>query len=168
MVPDTPAGTRFDETQRLGQNRLVRIIMVIEPVFLGLIFLALGMRVPGASWPGLLGAWVGCALVLPLLLSRLTMRTLVTDDQLLVRWAGVFTFRVELARVETAQPVRYDPISEAGGWGIKHSRKHGRVCNVFGDRGVALVAGERRMLVGTQRPDELAAAILEGAIALGD
>lgn len=164
MVGTAPKPARFEETQRLGQNRLVRAIMVIEPVFLGLIFLILGLGPARSSWPTLLAAWVGIALVMPLVVTRLTMRTLVTDDELLVRWTRLFRLRIALSEVETAEPVRYNPIADAGGWGVKLSRKYGRVYNVFGDRGVAVVAGKKRALVGSQRPDELAEAILRGAI----
>lgn len=164
MVGTAPKPARFEETQRLGQNRLVRAIMVIEPVFLGLIFLVLGLGPARSSWPTLLVVWVAIALVMPLLLARLTMRTLVTDDELLVRWSPLCRFRLPLREVETAQPVRYDPIADAGGWGIKRNRKFGRIYNVYGDRGVAITARDTRALIGSQRPDELAQAILQGAI----
>lgn len=164
MVETAPKPARFEETQRLGQNRLVRIIMIIEPVFLGLVFLVIGLGPARSSWPTLLAAWVFCALVLPLIMTRLSMTTLVTDVELLVRWTRLFRLRIELSEVETAEPVRYNPIADAGGWGVKLSRKFGHVYNVFGDRGVAVVAGKKRALVGSQRPDELAEAILRGAI----
>mgnify|MGYP000279168594 CR=1 FL=1 len=155
---------RFTETQRLGQNPIVRVIMYVEPVLLGLIFLVVGLSSGPGAWLTLLLAWGACAVALPALISRLTMTTLVTDQHLFVRWSWFFRKRVELHAVTLAEPARYDPISQAGGWGIKHSRKLGLVLNVFGDRGVAITAGDKRYMIGSQRPDELAEAILEGAI----
>ncbi len=160
----TRPGERFRETQKLAGNRLFRVLMVAEPIFMGLTFLALGLTIARAAGGVLIVAWLGAGVILPAALSQLRMVTTVTGDELVVRWRPIHTARVRLAGVESATPVRYDPISEAGGWGIKRSKKYGLVLNVSGDRGVAIVAGERRLLVGTGRPDDLAEAVLEGAI----
>ncbi len=156
---------RFTETQRLGQNRLVRVIMIFEPVFLGLIFLVLGLSAGRGAWLTLLLAWGALAIALPAMISRMTMTTRVTDGRLVVRWSWFYRKRIPLRDIAEAEPIRYDPISQAGGWGIKYSRKLGLVLNVFGDRGVKVSTGAKRYMVGSQRPDELAEAILEGAIA---
>ena len=156
---------RFRETQRLGQHRLIGVLVVAEPVFMGLIFLALALTVARSAWATLLAVWVGTGVVLPLLITRLRMTTVVARGTLVVRWIPVYVKRVPLADVQTAEPIRYDPIRDAGGWGVKRSRKHGLVLNVYGYHGVRLTyAGGRRLLVGSQRADELAAAILDGAI----
>ncbi|MFI4898312.1 MAG: hypothetical protein ACIARR_10855 [Phycisphaerales bacterium JB059] len=139
-----------------------------EPVILGLIFLALGFSVGRAAWPTLALTWVGIGVVMPLTLSRINMQTRVTHEHLSVRWPWFHHTRIPLREIERAEPIRYDPLSQTGGWGVKHSRKLGRVLNVYGDRGVAIEAGEKRYLIGSQRPDELAEAVLVGAIASDD
>lgn len=56
---------------------------------------------------------------------------------------------------------RYRPILEYGGWGIRYSfTKKGKAYNISGDKGVQLVlTNSRKLLIGSQRPDELVAAI---------
>ena len=55
----------------------------------------------------------------------------------------------------------YKPIREYGGWGIKCSfTGKGKAYNVSGNKGVQLVlTNGKKLLIGSQRPDELAAAI---------
>jgi hypothetical protein len=53
----------------------------------------------------------------------------------------------------------YKPLLEYGGWGIRSGRG-GDAYNVSGDRGVQFVfAGGKRLLLGTQRPEEFVAAL---------
>ena len=56
---------------------------------------------------------------------------------------------------------RYRPILEYGGWGIRYSfTKKGKAYNISGNKGVQLVLKNgRKLLIGSQRPDELVAAI---------
>jgi hypothetical protein len=59
----------------------------------------------------------------------------------------------DLASVEARD---YDPLREFGGWGVRNGRR-GAAYNAYGSRGVQLVlTGGRRVLVGSQRADELA------------
>ncbi len=55
----------------------------------------------------------------------------------------------------------YRPILEYGGWGIRCSfTGKGKAYNVSGNKGVQLVlTNGKKLLIGSQRPDELAAAI---------
>jgi hypothetical protein len=51
---------------------------------------------------------------------------------------------------------RYDPLSEYGGWGIKGTARN-RAYNIANDEGLQLELRDgRRVLLGTQRPTELA------------
>ncbi len=168
QAPAPPAEPRFTETQRLAQNRLARVVLLCTSIITGLIFLAIGFTSPQPVWTTLIPAWVGIAVVMPAALTRLKMRTEVTDSELIVRWAPFYRKRIPLGDIELGEPVRYRPISDAGGWGIKHSRKFGLVLNVFGDRGVKVTAANKRLLIGSQRPDELASAILQGAVEHND
>jgi hypothetical protein len=59
----------------------------------------------------------------------------------------------------SAEPVSYQPIEQFGGRGIRRGR-HGWAYTVSGNRGVKLVlAGGEQFLIGSQRAEELAAAI---------
>ncbi|MHC4084232.1 MAG: DUF6141 family protein [Planctomycetota bacterium] len=55
----------------------------------------------------------------------------------------------------------YKPIREYGGWGIRCSfTGKGKAYNVSGNKGVQLVlTNGKKLLIGSQKPDELAAAI---------
>jgi hypothetical protein len=62
----------------------------------------------------------------------------------------------EIARWETRT---YRPLLEYGGWGIRCGWK-GMAYNVSGNRGVQLeFSNGKRLLIGSKRPEELAAAI---------
>jgi hypothetical protein len=51
---------------------------------------------------------------------------------------------------------KYSPIMEYGGWGIRYGR-NGKAFNVRGDYGIQIVKKNgKRVLIGTQRPDEVA------------
>jgi hypothetical protein len=56
---------------------------------------------------------------------------------------------------------QYRPILEYGGWGIRCSfTGKGKAYNVSGNKGVQLVlTNGKKLLIGSQKPDELAAAI---------
>jgi hypothetical protein len=57
----------------------------------------------------------------------------------------------------------YRPIRDYGGWGIRSGSK-GKAYNVSGNRGVQLeLTNGGRLLIGSQRPEELWQAIHEGA-----
>ena len=57
----------------------------------------------------------------------------------------------------------YSPLAEYGGWGIKWGRS-GLALNARGDRGVRLTLTDgRRVLVGSQRPEELGGGAGKGA-----
>jgi hypothetical protein len=56
----------------------------------------------------------------------------------------------------------YRPMREYGGWGVKYGRA-GKAYNVSGNRGVQLkLTSGKGLLIGSQRPEELAQAIQEG------
>ena len=100
-----------------------------------------------------------CGVGAPLLLYVLRLATEVRAEGLYVRF---FPFRARVIRftdIEHCEARTYRPIIEYGGWGIRWGLR-GRAYNVSGNRGVQLVlAGGRRLLIGSQRPDELAEVI---------
>ena len=73
---------------------------------------------------------------------------------------GLGSFSFTFDEIETFESVEYHPIKEFGGWGVRWGRNGSRALNVSGSLGVRLVNTEgRTFLIGSQRPDELAAAI---------
>ena len=67
--------------------------------------------------------------------------------------------------IQSADAREYSPMREFGGWGIRTSGDGGRAYNAYGNMGVQLVLTDgKRVLVGTQRAEELLAALrLAGA-----
>ena len=83
-----------------------------------------------------------------------------------VREDGVHISFVPLARqtvlfgdIVSCEVRTYRPIREYGGWGVRYGRA-GKVFNVTGNRGVQLkLSSGKGLLIGSQRPEELAQAI---------
>lgn len=95
------------------------------------------------------------------LLFSANLTTQVRNDGLYVRY---FPFhrswrKISLDNVSSIEAREYSPLREYGGWGIRGAAKN-RAYNVSGNRGVQLVYEDgRRLLIGSQKPDELLAAI---------
>lgn len=94
--------------------------------------------------------------------SRLV--TEVRDDGVYVRFFPFHRhFKVFLWEdIESFEARTYRPILEYGGWGLRFGLG-GTAYNVSGNRGLQLVLGSGgwsdRLLIGTQRPEELAMAV---------
>jgi len=70
--------------------------------------------------------------------------------------------RIAFEDVKSFYARTYRPILEYGGWGIRWSPWRGWAYNVSGNRGVQLeLRSGKRVLIGSQRPEELAKAIEE-------
>lgn len=54
---------------------------------------------------------------------------------------------------------QYEPIKEYGGWGIRGTFSN-KALNIAGDQGLQLIlANRRKLLIGTQQPEQLAAVL---------
>lgn len=98
------------------------------------------------------------------LLSLFLAAKLVTEvrsDGLYIRY---FPFHlrmhnIPLENLDKVEPITYSPLGDYGGWGIRFG-KNGRAYNPTGNRGVKLTyANGSHILIGSQRPHELAQAI---------
>jgi hypothetical protein len=66
---------------------------------------------------------------------------------------------ISFSDIQSCEARTYRPLYEYGGWGIKWGRS-GKAYNISGDRGAQLAMKTgKRVLIGSQRADELAAAI---------
>lgn len=76
--------------------------------------------------------------------------------------------RIAREEVVRAEARTYRPLLEYGGWGIRWGWKGGKAYTVSGNRGVQLTLRDgRKVLFGSRRPEELAAA-LERVISAAD
>lgn len=93
------------------------------------------------------------------LFYRLRLVTEVRKDGILIHFWPLARKRIDFAAIRSCRVVTYHPIRDYGGWGIRYGRK-GKAYNVSGNQGVELVFAEGKpLLIGSQRPEELAAAI---------
>lgn len=68
--------------------------------------------------------------------------------------------RIPLESVIQYEIRKYKPIREYGGYGIRYSMKYGKAYNVSRNQGLQLEFDTgKRLLIGTQKPDELYQAI---------
>lgn len=105
-----------------------------------------------------LGPLVGVGLLV--LFRWLKLVIAVRPDGVHVRFAPLVNRHIRFDDIQSCQARTYHPLREFGGWGIRWGR-HGTAYNVSGNRGVQLVLkSNQRLLLGSQRADELADAIL--------
>lgn len=148
----------FRETQRFHANPWAKFSIAAVLVASGTVSFALRGSDELSNPFGLLGLGLAAAVVLLLVLGGL--ETEVRGDGLYVRFLPLRRkHRFGWPEIVSAGARSYRPIREYGGWGIRWSTR-GKAYNVYGDRGVQLVLADgRRLLIGSQRADELAAAI---------
>jgi len=109
-------------------------------------------------------AWTGAFVIglnalLLWLLYRMELEVRVEPDALSVRFPPFIRRKIPYAEIRSAEARTYNPLREYGGWGIRFGRA-GKAYNVTGNQGVQLeLASGERLLLGSQRSDELAAAI---------
>ena len=156
----TPDEVLFEEVQSFRQSWLWGLML---GVFL---LVAVGFGWGIVSGPGKAGRVVAPAVVFGLLwgglclfLYSLRLTTRVDHRRLHVRFFPLLKKTIPLQDIARWEARTYRPVLEYGGWGPRYSWK-GWAYNVSGNRGVQLeMVDGRRVLLGSQRPDELAAAI---------
>lgn len=154
----------YREVQRLAQPWIWAVVLLpialswwgfVQQVLLGRQF---GNR--PASDPLMVVIWLAFGVGLPLLLAVGYLRTEVGEDALRLRFFPFWSRTVRIRDIRQCQPRTYSPVGEYWGWGIRWTPGHGWCYTVKGNRGVQLTLdGGKRLLVGSARPEELAAAI---------
>lgn len=153
--------TYFREEQRFRESWLWVVIAI--PMAFALWALLVTPGTPLAA--GI--AVVGVAIAIAALFGLAYLETTVTDAEVIVKFHGVWpTRRIKLDDIAEYAPMRYT-IWDSGGWGV-HFGLAGLTYNVSGNEGVhfRLVNGAQ-VLVGTQRPAELASALAKAMTAHG-
>jgi len=153
-VSETATETRFRETQRFRQPWLWGLLLGVTLLVGGSLY------VEGASG---LGAVIGLAVVVAVLalfaVAELTVE--VREDGVRIQFFPLHLspWRIPLEDIECSEVVEYSPIRDYGGWGIRWTAG-GKAYNVSGSEGVRVDRrDDRQLLIGSQRADELEAAI---------
>jgi hypothetical protein len=153
----------FYEEQKFRQARL-RILTAMLPVAMSLLaILQVGFGYSFGKHPMSNVSVIGWAIFLWLVYFRLMTVKLVTEvwpDAVTIALRGLWrTNRVSIDAVQSAKVVTFDPVQDWGGYGIRANRK-GRAYLAAGNQGVKLeLIGGRCVLIGSQRPYELAGSI---------
>ena len=160
--PMTQAPTvYFHEEQRFRDSWLWLIVLI--PFVVAISVTLAAPRTPSGAV--LLALIVGVGVALLIGLARL--ETTVTSDAVAVTFHGLWpTRRIQLDDLADYAPMHYG-MWDSGGWGI-HFGLAGLTYNVSGNEGIhfRLKAGGR-VLVGTQRLAEFAAALAKAMAARG-
>ena len=154
---------QFQEVQYFHQRWRLAILAALVAVFL---YGSYHQLVQGQPWgqrpvPNTLLALmtIGIAALLYWLL-KMHLITEVRDKEVYIHFRLLWKpRRFPFAAILSAEPVTYRPIEQFGGRGIRRGR-YGWAYTVSGNRGVKLIlAGGEHFLIGSQRAEELAAAI---------
>ena len=114
------------------------------------------------SEPATLAIVVGLTLPAIFTLGVLRMTTEVTASRIEVWFGWVPTYRraIDAGMIRRAEVVTYRPWADCRGWGVRTGVDGELVLNARGDRGVRLhLADGSRLLIGSQMPEALAAAV---------
>jgi hypothetical protein len=115
-------------------------------------------------------AYVLISVVFLVLLSVLTLRqtTTVADDAVTVRFGPFYRMRIPFSEIAHAEAVSYRPVRDYGGWGIRGLGRR-RALNTRGNLGVLVTRADgSTVLIGSQEPRELLAALARGGVRTED
>lgn len=114
---------------------------------------AAGSRALWASWPGLF------VVALMVLMMRMTTRVSADGITVVFGLVPLYTKKITFSEIASAEAETYSPLREFGGWGLR-GWGNNRAINMAGNQGVRLqLQGGKRLLIGSQRAEELAQAI---------
>lgn len=153
----------FAEDQAFRQAWVwtVMLSVLFLLVLISVLIIFDGLDKDGAS-QALTGIGVGIIITsgVAMLLYLVKLSVRVDSDGLHLRFFPLIKKEIPLAEIARWEARTYRPILEYGGWGIRCTWGKGMAYNVSGNRGVQLeFTNGKRLLIGSQRPDELAAAI---------
>jgi len=172
---DTPSPPMFVEVQRFRQRWLWCLLggeaVLLSAVSIDIIAHWLGSH-PAGDRPSATVDILNAALALAIgwgavvLLAVARLVTEVRHDGLYIRFAPFHRSfrRIPLETALDVRVVQYRPIAHYGGWGLRRVPR-GRCYNVSGNRGLRVDLPDRRhILIGSQRPEELLAALASGKL----
>jgi hypothetical protein len=149
----------FIEKQQFRQPWLWVLLMVFCLFTLWGFIQQIILGIPWGSNPapdGLLFFFTLLPFGLLWLFGIMSLKTEITNEEIRVSFFPFFRRSIKWEDIEEAYVRQYKPLAEYGGWGVRVSHK-GLAYNVSGKMGLQLVLkkGKKRILIGTQLPDEL-------------
>lgn len=148
----------FLERQRFSPRLLAVILAVPLAMGAAILFSLPADATASARGAVLMSVGLPAALILAIFVG-LRMTTRVGGGEIMFGFPLGMSRRVPLSDIEAVEVVRYRPLRDFGGWGLRIGRM-GVMYNARGDQAVRLtLRGGRVVFVGSQRPGELAAAL---------
>ncbi len=152
----------FTERQKFKQWWLWVILLAVNGLFIFGIFKQVIDRQQFGDKPmsdiGLL-LTAGLTILLTILFVNFRLDTLIKKEGIYIRF---FPFHLSFRhytwdKISKAFVRQYNPIGEYGGWGLRLGLfGKGRAFNVSGNKGLQLeFSDNKRLLIGTNKPDEL-------------
>jgi hypothetical protein len=150
----------FVENQRFTQWWVWVILMIPTVLAIGvLVYFAVRLSPWSYRLRSMLPA-MALSLATPTLFFVLRMNVVLTGQRLTVRFFPIRR-RIDVAEITSFRAITYT-LRDFGGWGIKWARDRTLVLNVSGNRAIRINRRSGKSLIlGTQRPEEFAAALME-------
>ncbi|MCC6696601.1 MAG: hypothetical protein IT365_13300 [Candidatus Hydrogenedentes bacterium] len=155
--------TLYEETQRFAIWVYVTLALTMSAVTVGQFLLL--MNPPKDSDPLPPVVPIISIVVAILLANLLFLRVRVRENDVYAQLGFLFPMmwrRIGFDKMQEYRMVKYKPLREAGGWGIRFGMFEGKPAsyvNARGDRGVLLISDKRPLIIGSQDPERLAEAI---------
>ena len=152
--------SNFSEIQQFRQGWLLATVLI--PCISALIYIGFTVF---RNWPMsgtytlIYGVSILALVLVPVFMLSIKMVTDVKNDAIHIRFFPLKKEVIPFSEIAKCDARQYSPINEYGGWGIRSGIK-GRAYNVSGDHGVQLeLTNGKRLLIGSQRSEELAETI---------
>jgi len=141
----------FRESQKFNQWWVW--LLVLGATGLAILAGVLSWRAENDLLPLIVSAIAGA--IAPVTLALLELRTRITEDGIEVKLWPFGRRRIFRSEIAEARVREYSPLKEFGGWGYRIN-KDGKAFNMYGNHGLQLrLKNGERILIGTQRPEEL-------------
>ena len=144
---------QYTEVQKFNQQWINTILyIVVIDDFLLTIFLLMKKQIVFISFIPLIAA-----LVIFILFKIMRLTVSIDADKIAYAFKPFIRNRIITRQeIESAQVIKYEPISQYGGWGIRHSFKNGKAFTTRGHYGLQLkLKNGKIILLGTQQPEAL-------------
>ncbi len=160
----------FSEKQKFTQWWKWLTVLILPVIFLPMAYKSIVFGVPITK--GVFGNivfWILCivSLILPILYIFIRLETEIKENGIYVRYYPIhIKFKhYKWSDLQRVYVRKYSPIMEYGGWGLRFNNLgNGTAYNIAGNQGLQLVfPNGKKLLIGTQKPEELEMAIKKWA-----
>jgi len=164
MISSEPNAVHYREIQHVTQVWIWAVVLVPTALawwaFVQQVLLSRPFGNNPAPDVAVVVIWAVLGLEFPLLILAVNLRTEVRGDAVRLRFFPLWSRTISVSDIQECKPRTYSPIGEYWGWGIRWTPGHGWAYTIKGSRGVQLtLAGGKRLLIGSNHPEELAEAI---------